>query len=61
VTPFANVSYATGQEIRLESATDKGSNISYVWTTNGKSYANETPIVVYDNIGESTKIIHSRE
>jgi len=55
MTPFTNVSYATGQKIRLQSATDKGSNVSYVWTTKGTSYPLENPEVVYDHIGESTK------
>lgn len=59
VTPFINVSYAVGQKIRLESATDKGSNMSFVWSTNGMSYNLENPEVVYPNIGESTKNLFS--
>ena len=53
VTPFKNVSYAVGKKIRLESDRDKGSNMSYTWTTNGSVYKEENPEVVYNHIGKN--------
>lgn len=55
MTPLTNRSYETGTKIRLESVTDKGSNMSYVWRTRGTSYTLENPEVVYDHIGDSIK------
>ncbi|KAJ7340219.1 hypothetical protein OS493_002951 [Desmophyllum pertusum] len=59
VTPLTNVSYPTGQKVRLESARDKGSNMSYTWTTNGTTYNLENPEVVYSHTGLYPISVHA--
>ncbi|KAL9957104.1 hypothetical protein ACROYT_G038703 [Oculina patagonica] len=58
-SPFTNVSYATGQKIRLQSEWDKGSNMSFIWATNGTIYNKENPEVVYNHIGLYPISVHA--
>ena len=46
----------------LQSSNDKGSNMSYTWTTNGTTYNQENPDVVFSHRGENpNKIMNCQQ